>query len=491
MKRKILTFLLCFLLVGLPTYAASEAYSAEARVAVIDSGIFEHQELTTNILQGHNYVDNSDDTTDNIGHGTYVSGIITADCDNTYITGISHQVKIVPLKCFDVNVETTTQMIVNAIYDAVDVYDCDVINLSIGIPEGLITDSLQASIEYAIEKNCIVVASVGNCGNTDEFYPAKYENVVGVGSVGKDYKLSSFSQRNTTVDVVALGEETESISVKGFLLDSGTSFSTSHVSAIAAIAKCINKDMTAQEFDALLKRTSTIPDSDKINSVYYGYGVLNAEKILTEMLKNTPYSVEIGEKANEQEKTYNNLPFKDINITDWYYETVKMAYEKSVIKGVSETEFAPNLELTRAMFVTILYRLDGEPAVNKGVPFADVKANEYFANAVIWGQQSGIISGVTETEFAPNANITREQMATILYRYAKYKAYDVSVGEDTNILSYDDAFDVSEYAYPALQWTCGAGLINGRTESTLNPQDNATRAETAAILARFIEGNVK
>ncbi len=184
-------------------------------------------------------------------------------------------------------------------------------------------------------------------------------------------------------------------------------------------------------------------------------------------------------------------PFVDVDENDWYYENVKYVNENGLMKGTTETTFAPNLELTRGMFVTILYRLDGEPAVNRGVPFADVNTDDYFANAVIWGQQCGIISGVSETEFAPNANITREQMATILYRYAKYKEYDVSVGEDTNILSYDDAFDVSDYAYPALQWTCGAGLIKGRTETTLNPQDNATRAETAAILMRFIEGNVK
>ena len=104
-------------------------------------------------------------------------------------------------------------------------------------------------------------------------------------------------------------------------------------------------------------------------------------------------------------------------------------------------------------------------------------------------EQHAIVNGVTETEFAPNDNITREQIAAIMHRYAQYKGYDVSVGENTNILSYDDFNSISEYAIAAMQYACGRGLIKGKSESTLNPKDNATRAEIAAILHRFIEAN--
>ena len=113
----------------------------------------------------------------------------------------------------------------------------------------------------------------------------------------------------------------------------------------------------------------------------------------------------------------------------------------------------------------------------------------YYANAVIWAQQNGIVKGVSETEFAPDNNITREQIAAIMHRYATFKGYDVSVGENTNILSYDDFDSISEYAIASIQWACGSGLIKGRTESTLNPKENATRAEIAAILHRFLEAN--
>ena len=113
----------------------------------------------------------------------------------------------------------------------------------------------------------------------------------------------------------------------------------------------------------------------------------------------------------------------------------------------------------------------------------------YYANAVVWAKQNGIVNGVSKTEFAPNDNITREQIAAIMHRYADFKGHDVSVGENTNILSYDDVHHVSEYAIGAMQYAVGSGLIKGKTEATLNPLDNATRAEIAAILHRFIEAN--
>ena len=113
----------------------------------------------------------------------------------------------------------------------------------------------------------------------------------------------------------------------------------------------------------------------------------------------------------------------------------------------------------------------------------------YYANAVVWAQQNGIVNGISETEFAPDNSITREQIAAIIHRYAQYKGIDVSVGENTNILSYNDYDDISEYAIASMQYACGSGLLKGRTESTLNPKENATRAEVAAILHRFIEEN--
>ena len=182
-------------------------------------------------------------------------------------------------------------------------------------------------------------------------------------------------------------------------------------------------------------------------------------------------------------------PFGDVKQGDWFYDYVKYAEQNKLMNGTSKTTFEPNSMLSRAMLVTILWRADNSPYVNYAMKLNDVGENEYYTEAVRWAASEKIVEGVTETEFAPNDNITREQIAVIMHRYAKYKNYDVSVGDNTNILSYDDFADISDYAIGAMQYAAGAGLIKGRSASTLNPKDNATRAETAAILERFIEGN--
>lgn len=181
--------------------------------------------------------------------------------------------------------------------------------------------------------------------------------------------------------------------------------------------------------------------------------------------------------------------FSDVEATDWYYEYVTYVCENGLMSGISDDEFAAEMTLTRAMLVTVLWRMENEPIVNYLMQFTDVEADGYYQEAVRWATSEGIITGYDDVTFAPNDNMTREQIATVIYRYAQHKEYDVSVGENTNILSYDDFDSISEYAISAMQYTAGAGIINGKTESTLNPKDNATRAEIAAILQRFIEGN--
>ena len=132
-----------------------------------------------------------------------------------------------------------------------------------------------------------------------------------------------------------------------------------------------------------------------------------------------------------------------------------------------------------------LYRLEGEPATNRSIPFGDVDMGSYYANAVSWAKQNGIVMGVTENEFAPDANITREQIAAIMFRYAVIKGMNAVTMEEN--LHFDDAEEISEYSISALNWAVGTGLIKGRSENILAPKENATRAEIAAILHRFIE----
>ena len=178
--------------------------------------------------------------------------------------------------------------------------------------------------------------------------------------------------------------------------------------------------------------------------------------------------------------------FTDVNADDWFAEAVQYVLDQGMMNGTSATSFSPDATTTRGMIVTILHRLEGEPTAAAS-DFSDVAAGTWYADAVAWAAENGVVNGVSKTSFAPNAPITREQLAAILFRYAQFKGYDVSVGEDTNILSYTDAGQISEYAIPAMQWACGAGVITGMGDGTLNPQGTATRAQVATMLMRFCE----
>ena len=182
------------------------------------------------------------------------------------------------------------------------------------------------------------------------------------------------------------------------------------------------------------------------------------------------------------------LPFIDVHEGDWFYENVGYVYENGLMNGVSETLFEPNGTVTRGMIVTILHRLEGEPESDYDMPFTDVAEQQWYAGAVRWAAGEGIVTGVSATDFAPDAPITREQFAAILWRYAQSKGYDVSAS--VYLTGFLDYGQISEYALPALQWAVGAGVMSGRGDGILAPQGTATRAEAAAMLMRFVE-NVK
>lgn len=182
---------------------------------------------------------------------------------------------------------------------------------------------------------------------------------------------------------------------------------------------------------------------------------------------------------------FSDLPFVDVKTSDWFYDSVKYVYENGMMKGLSDTVFAPNVTLSRAMLVTILYRLEGSPAVSEANPFSDVAEGQWYTDAVIWANANGIVSGYGNGSFGPMDNITREQMAAILMRYAGYKGADTFARADLS--GYADQDAVSSWALEAMQWANAEGLINGRTATTLAPAGETTRAEAAAILTRFCD----
>ncbi|MBU5627391.1 S-layer homology domain-containing protein [Oscillibacter sp. MSJ-2] len=179
-------------------------------------------------------------------------------------------------------------------------------------------------------------------------------------------------------------------------------------------------------------------------------------------------------------------PFTDVNENDWCYDAVKYAVENGLFNGTTDTTFSPNATMTRGMLVTVLYRLEGSPAVTAAPSFSDVAADSYCAKAVVWANANGIVKGFSEDVFAPGSNITREQMAAILYRYAQYKGMEAVTLEE-NLTSFPDADEISEYAVSAMNWAVGKQLITGKTDGTLSPKGNATRAQVATILMRYCE----
>ncbi len=247
-------------------------YGNEVKIAVIDSGVYNHPYLKDSLLEGYNTIDETTNTEDNIGHGTFVSSIISGIKSTEYTCGVAQKAKIIPIKCFDPNYSTKVDIIAEAIDYAVNVCDCDIINMSFGLRGN--STYLKEKIDMALQKGVILIAAVGNEGNSAIRYPAAYDGVVGVGAIDSNCERCTFSQYNSSVDVVAPGDELFGFSIDGFTENRGTSFSAPHVSAAAAIAKCINPHINSDIFNSLIQQTSI--DLGEIGyDVSYGYGMLD------------------------------------------------------------------------------------------------------------------------------------------------------------------------------------------------------------------------
>ena len=175
-------------------------------------------------------------------------------------------------------------------------------------------------------------------------------------------------------------------------------------------------------------------------------------------------------------------PFYDVRPGDWFYDAVIWAYENGIMDGMDIGWFQPDGTVSRAMAVTVLYRMEGQPAVSGSSGFTDVVSGSWYDDAVTWASKNGIVLGVTEDTYRPNDPVTREQLAAILFRYADYKGYDRSASAD--LTGYADYAEVSAYAVPALRWACGCGIIDG-SAGKLDPRSGATRAQLATMLMRF------
>jgi hypothetical protein len=189
------------------------------------------------------------------------------------------------------------------------------------------------------------------------------------------------------------------------------------------------------------------------------------------------------ETPGENDQPQTSASFTDVASNSWYADAVRYVLEKGLMNGTSSTTFSPLVETDRAMIVTILYRLEGSPAVSGGSSFSDVASDKYYASAVAWASENGIVTGYSNGTFGPTDKLTREQLAAILYRYAGYKGLDTSLSAD--LTGFTDADSISAYAQTAMSWANAAGLVNGVTDTTLSPRTGAYRAQVAAILMRL------
>ena len=179
------------------------------------------------------------------------------------------------------------------------------------------------------------------------------------------------------------------------------------------------------------------------------------------------------------------VPFRDVNRTAWYFDSVSFAFANGLFDGTDASTFTPDAPMTRAMLVAVLWRMEGEPTAQKESNFSDVTAGLWYEKAVAWAAENGIVSGYGNGRFGSNDPITREQMAVILMSYAKFKGYDVSA--TTDLTKFTDSTRISSWATAAMQWANARGLVSGTGTNTLAPKGDATRAQVAAILMRFVE----
>lgn len=548
------------------------------RVAVIDSGVNTSHEdfIGAKIDTGLNLIDDTFNIQDYTGHGTGVSGIIAAVRDNAIgIAGVADQTTIVPFKCFNTT-ETSISYVISAIYQAVNNYDCDIINLSLGLEQNV--QSFEEAVSYATANNTIVIASSGNNGKETPLYPASYSGVIGVGATDKNNRLCSFSQRNNSVFVVAPGEAVISLDHRNngaYVPVNGTSFSAPHVTALAAIARSYNPFMDSEALKSLLIESS-MDLGDPGYDTSYGHGLINAGAFVgalqrTPRYNSPPYASTAGrnltswiqytesmspvtysldswfqdEQGDELDyyvhttnasgtlsvdgSTLSYTPSKEdidksvriviaawdgelvsqinaiLSITveaddvqlasvdsfidlneHWSKKYVAFCNEYNLFSGISEDTFAPDNYMSRAMFITALARLSDDDISQYSSRFSDVPVSSWYYGSVAWAETLGIINGDENNLFYPNQNITREDAATLLYRYVTIVLKERTISDDSIFYGYTDVDDISEYIYGEVQWATSSGLMGGRTVSTIDPKGYTTRAEVSTILTRLI-----
>lgn len=452
MKSKITGIVLAALLLSqIPVCAAKPD---EIRIGIIDSGISSTAIAKESILTGHNYVFPEESTEDKLGHGTAIAAIIVGS-KPAGIKGICPDAKLVPLILATEDTsgypaQLDAEEIGALVRDAVDRFECDIINIS--ATTRVESESLKEAIAYAEEKGVLVVASSGNSGSYAAFYPANYESVLNVGALDKtETTYADFSNRNATLDLLAPGVDLTLANIDGTTrIEYGTSYSAAYVTGAAAKLMQTNPSLTAEQIRQVLCSSARDVWESGFD-IRTGWGALDLTKAL--------------------EYARQGRLFRDTPANEWFFEGVSFITSRGLMKGTGQTTFSPQQTTTRAMMWVILYRMDGQTGTATGA--------DWYKEAQKWVKANKIADGKS-----PDAVITREEIAQILYNYAIYKGQDVSKNSNYDLSTFKDAAKVSKSAQKAMKWACATGIINGIGD-TLQPTGSATRAQISTMLMRY------
>lgn len=452
--------------------------SNSVRIVVIDSGFYYGHEDGGNIKAGKDYVDGGINNKDRSRHGTGTAGLIGATTNNSLgIAGAASDCEVYMLRCFGNKASGDTGdnwAIAQAIKDAVDIYNADVISMSFGSPYN--AEYMKEAVQYAYSKGVIMVAATGNKGNVSfglkrnqvEF-PAAYDEVIGVSSVDWEKRSVESATKNKSTYVTAPGASVLSLShennsISTYAPDEGTSFATPYVAALAGLAKSVNPDITPSDFMALVRYTSE--DRGAAGYDYsYGYGIVNYGSLLTVV----------------DQKRFLDVP------NTWYTAAVYDLQGLGIVDGRQRYFFEPEGQIKRSEFVKILATsVSADVSAYSGnSTFNDVKAGDWFANYINWGSALGIINGYGDGTVRPQENITREEMCCMLNRFIAHEG--ITLTDKGTAVSFTDAASISAWAETDVYALVKAGIINGNDDSTFRPANNASRAEVCVMVDRLIE----
>ncbi len=455
MKRIATLFLACCLLLTLvcPVGAAEEPI----RIGFIDSGISVKHIDPGHVAEGRNYVLPEADTQDRIGHGTATAGMVLG-AEDQGVAGVFPEAAAVPLVVVDAYPSGAIEnggpaALCAAIYDAVDIFGCRIINISLSTPED--SEELRDAVAYAESRGVLIVTCAGNDGEDGTaYYPAAYPTTVSVGSAEGDAP-AFFSQMGADLltDGVGLTAATNKNSVVPAIV-SGTSYSCALISGLCAKMFAAYPGLTPAE----LRQTLYTLAADLLEPGYdarSGWGYLPPDAAI-------PY------------------PYLDVTEDAWSYPAICCVTEMGVMNGVGNGTFQPNETMSRAMFASVLFRMAGEPETAGEAAFDDVEPAAWYAGAVCWAAGEEIISGYGNGRFGARDPVTREQLVTILWRFCG-KPEELS-----DLSGFTDADSVSSWAKEAFCWAAGAGIIGGRPGGILDPKAAVSRAEAAQILMRYL-----